>query len=137
MMASINQKYFVLLLLILLPSFLSAQTKKKVEIEQAEVMQFDEKIIANAHRLLGDVIIRHQNIRMWCDSAYSYTNANMVDAFGHVQILKDDTLHLDANFVNYNGDTKWAEAYGNVKLINKSVELSTDTLHYDMRNNFV
>lgn len=132
MMASINQKHFVLLLLILLPSFLSAQPKKKVEIEQAEVMQFDEKIIANAHRLLGDVIIRHQNIRMWCDSAYSYTNANMVDAFGHVHILKDDTLHLYANFVNYNGDTKWAEAYGNVKLINKSVELATDTLHYDM-----
>ncbi|MGD9928721.1 MAG: OstA-like protein [Mangrovibacterium sp.] len=122
----------ILLLLLSIPFAGFAQSKKKVDIEQADAMQFDEKIVANAHRLLGNVIIRHNNIRMWCDSAYSYTHANMVDAFGNVHILKDDTLHLYANFVNYNGDTKWAEAYGNVKLVNKTVTLTTDTLNYDM-----
>ncbi|WP_423127401.1 OstA-like protein [Gaoshiqia sp. Z1-71] len=128
-------KKLILLLLVLFPFVLYAQQKRKVDIEQADVMQFDEKIIANAHRLLGNVIIHHNNVRMWCDSAYSYTNVNMVDAFGKVHIIKDDTLHLYANFVKYNGDTRWALARGDVRLVNKSVVLTTDTLKFDMNRN--
>ena len=122
----------ILVLLLFLPICSLAQNKTPVVIEQADVMQFNQHIVANAHRLLGDVIIQHNDIRMWCDSAYSYTNVNMVDAFGKVHILKGDTLNLYADFVRYNGDTKWAYAKGNVKLVNKEVTLTTDTLNYDM-----
>jgi lipopolysaccharide export system protein LptA len=124
-----------LLLLLLLPLSIFSQTKRKVDIEQADYLQYDEKIIANAQRLIGNVIIRHNNIRMWCDSAYSYTDTSMVDAFGHVHILKDDTLHLYANFINYNGDRKWAVATGKVRMVNKSITLTTDTLNFDMASN--
>jgi lipopolysaccharide export system protein LptA len=121
-----------LLFLLVLPYGLMAQTKKRVDIEQADALLHNESIIANAQRLIGNVRIRHNNIVMWCDSAYSYTNVNMVDGFGHVHILKDDTLHLYADFVNYNGDTKWAKAKDHVKLVNKSTTLTTDSLNYDM-----
>lgn len=121
-----------LLFFLVLPYCLIAQTKKKVEIEQADALLHNEAIIANAQRLIGNVQIRHNNIRMWCDSAYSYTDVNMVDGFGHVHILKDDTLHLYADFVNYNGDTKWAKARRHVKMVNKSTTLTTDSLNYDM-----
>lgn len=121
-----------LLLLLVMPGSLIAQTKRKVEIEQADALLHNEAIIANAQRLIGNVRIRHNNIVMWCDSAYSYTDVNVVDGFGNVHILKDDTLHLYADFVNYNGDTKWARARRHVKLINKTTTLTTDSLNYDM-----
>jgi len=124
-----------LLLLWILPYGLLAQTRKKVDIEQADVLLQNESVIANAQRLIGNVRIRHNTIVMWCDSAYSYTNTNVVDGFGHVHILKDDTLHLYADFVNYNGDTRWAKARNHVKLVNKSTTLTTDTLNYDMNRN--
>nr|MBD3622219.1 hypothetical protein [Sunxiuqinia sp.] len=125
----------LILLLLLLPVFSLAQTKKQVNIEQADFLEFNERIIANAQRLIGNVIITHENIRMWCDSAYSYTDTNMVDAFGHVHILKDDTLHLYSDFLNYHGDAKWAIAIGNVRLINKTTTLTTDSLEFDMDRN--
>ena len=125
----------LLLLLLILPVFAFTQNKRKIDIEQADYMQFDEKIVSNAHRLIGNVIIKHNNIRMWCDSAYSYIDTNMVDAFGHVHILKDDTLHLYSDYLNYNGDTKWTVASGNVKLINNTTTLTTDSLDYDMNQN--
>lgn len=123
---------FLLLLLLALPFGLMAQKKAEVKIVQAETWKNNQKIVKNANRLLGDVIIDHEDIRMWCDSAYMYTDTNIVDAFGRVHILKSDTLNMYARYVRYNGDTKWAFASGNVKLINKQVTLTTDTLNYDM-----
>jgi len=122
----------LLLLLLALPFGLMAQNKAEVKIVQAETWKNNQKIVKNANRLLGDVIIDHEDIRMWCDSAYMYTDTNIVDAFGRVHILKSDTLNMYARYVRYNGDTKWAFASGNVKLINKQVTLTTDTLNYDM-----
>ena len=126
--------------LILITVFFNAltgfsQTTRQVNIEQADVLEHNKAIIANAQRLIGSVIISHKNIKMWCDSAYSYTNSNVVDAFGNVHIVKDDTLHLYADFVNYNGDTKWAKARENVKLINKNTILTTDSMDFDMNLN--
>ena len=113
---------------------MQAQNKRKVDIEHANFLLHNEAIVANAQRLIGDVHLRHNNIQMWCDSAYSYTDTNMVDAFGHVHVLKDDTLNLYADFVNYNGETKLSKARRNVRLVNKSTILTTDSLNYDMDN---
>ncbi len=130
-------KYRLILILLLCNALAGfSQTKKTVIIEQAGSIEHNKAIKINAQRILRDsvttVIIRHENIRMWCDSAYSYTNSNVVDAFGNVHILKDDTLHLYADFVNYNGDTKWAKARRHVKLINKEITLTTDSMNFDM-----
>lgn len=125
----------LIIVLLCIPVFAFSQTKKRVDIEQADYLEFDENIVANAQRLIGDVIITHNDIRMWCDSAYSYTDTNVVDAFGHVHILKSDTLHLYSDFLNYNGDTKWAIAIGNVRMVNKKTTLTTDTLEFDLAQN--
>jgi len=110
-----------------------AQNRKKVEILHCDVLDFNEHIIANAQRLLGNVNITVDGALMWCDSLYSYTN-NMVDAFGNVHIVRGDTLNMFADFVNYNGDTKLAKARRHVKLIDKQVTLTTDSLDYSMVN---
>lgn len=114
---------------------LHAQEKKRVDIEQADVLENNERIVANANRLIGNVQIRHNQILMWCDSAYAYTGTNRVDAFGNVHINQGDTLHLYARMVKYDGDRSFARAIGNVRLINKTTTLYTDTLDYDLAGN--
>lgn len=130
-----NVKWKLLILLLLISSFSFSQEKKRVEILRAGSLEANEKIVANAQRLIDTVLIGHENILMWCDSAYTYNGTNRVDAFGHVHIKQADTLDLYANRVFYDGDISFARAWGNVKLINKSTTIYTDTLDYDLAAN--
>lgn len=126
----------VLITLICLLVFLGnnqAQNRKRVEILHCDLGDYNAKIVANAQRLLGNVNITVDGAMMWCDSLYSYTN-NMVDAFGNVHIVRGDTLNMYADFINYNGSTRLAKARRNVKLIDKEVILTTDSLDYNMVN---
>lgn len=129
--------FVILLFLIAGISFqaVAQKTKKKIDIEQADSFEFNDRIVANAQRIIGNVRIRHNTVVMWCDSAYSYTNKNAVDAFGRVHILKDDTLHLYADFINYDGDKQFAKARRNVKMENKKTTLVTDSLDFDIAAN--
>lgn len=110
-----------------------AQTKKKVTILHCDLLDFNAHIVADAQRLLGNVNITVDGALMWCDSLYSYNN-NTIDAFGNVHIIRGDTLNMYADFVNYNGNIKLAKARRNVKLIDKQVILTTDSLDYTMVN---
>ncbi|MDD4108684.1 MAG: OstA-like protein [Prolixibacteraceae bacterium] len=106
-----------------------------MEIEQADYLEADENIASNAQRLIGNVRIRHQDVLMWCDSAYTYTGTNRVDAFGNVHINQGDTVDLFAQKIYYDGDINFARATHNVKLINKTTTLYSDTLDYDIETN--
>lgn len=108
-----------------------SQEKKKIEILRAGSLQQNEDI-SNAQRLIDSVIIRHNEILLYCDSAYTYRGSNRVDAFGNVHINQGDTLHLYAKKIFYDGDTKFSRAIHNVVLKNKATTLHTDTLDYDM-----
>ena len=127
-----------ILLLIIFPCiYLSSfsQEKKRVDILNADFLEADENIAKDVTRLVGNVNIRHENILMWCDSAYTYAGTNKVDAYGNVHIKQGDTLNLYARKIFYNGDISFAQAIGNVRLENKSTTLYTDTLDYDIAAN--
>ena len=109
--------------------------KRRVDIEHADLYTFDAKIVANAQRLLGNVRFRHNQALMFCDSAYSYTDSNRFDAFGNVHIIQGDTLHLYGDKMLYNGDTRIAKFINNVKMIDKSITLTTQTLDFDLSTN--
>jgi len=106
--------------------------RKRVIITHADSLVHNKSFADNIQRLIGNVRLRHEDITIFCDSAYSYADTNMVDGYSHVHIIKSDTLHLYADFVNYNGDNKIAKAKGHVKLINKTTILTSDSLNYDM-----
>jgi lipopolysaccharide export system protein LptA len=109
--------------------------KKRIEILNSDLYTYDAKIIANADRLIGNVELMHNNVLLYCDSAYSYKDSNMVDAFGHVHIIQGDTLNLYGDRIKYEGNSKIARVKGNVKLVNKSIVLTTDELIFDLRAN--
>lgn len=124
--------FLVILMLFAVKGF--SQEKKRVEILQAKSLEQSANV-ANAQRLIDSVIIRHEGILMYCDSAYTYEGTNRVDAFGNVHINQGDTLHLYARKVYYDGDRSFAQAINNVKLVNTEMTLYTDTLDYDMNLN--
>ncbi len=125
----------LLVLLMLVSLFSYSQEKKRVDIEQADFWEADDKLAPNAQRLVGNVRIRHEDVLMWADSAYTYSGTNRVDAFGNVHINKNDTLDLFAHKIFYNGDISFAQAIGDVILKNKSTTLYADTLDYNLDTN--
>ena len=63
-----------------------------------------------------------------------YIRKNSVDAFGNVHIVRGDTLNMYADFIHYDPATKLAKARRNVKLLDKQMTLTTDSLDYSMTN---
>ena len=123
---------YILFVLVLCSLFLvPVQAQTLVYLEHAESLQFDEETHAGAQLLIGDVRFRHEDAFMYCDSAYFYEKQNTLDAFGNVRFVQGDTLFGYSDQLNYNGDTKFAKMRNNVRLIDKSTVLQTDSLNYD------
>ena len=125
-------KYFFFYLLILSTSVAYSQERKMIEILEADLLS-TPKNLPNAQQLTGNQVkLKQENIFIWCDTAIMYSGTNKVDAIGHVHINQADTLHLYADKIYYNGDIKFSSAINNVRLINKTANLYTDTLDYDL-----
>ncbi|MBN1924665.1 MAG: organic solvent tolerance protein OstA [Prolixibacteraceae bacterium] len=114
-------------------AFSQSKTKKTISIDNADSLLYNEAIIKNAQRLLGNVKMTHKEIVVFCDSAWSYSSSNTVDAFGNVHIIKNDTLHMWARYIHYNGDKGMAKARNKVKLKDPGLTLTTDSLDFDMK----
>lgn len=111
-----------------------AQKETLVYLEQCETLSFDENLHPGAQLLKGNVRFRHEDALMYCDSAYFYEKENSFDAFGHIRFLQGDTLSGYGDVLYYNGAEKIARLRHNVKLINRSTILTTDSLNYDRVN---
>ena len=114
--------------------WVNAQTM--VYLERSETLNFDQERIADAQILIGNVLFRHDDALMYCDSAYFYENSNSLDAFGNVRLVQGDTLLGFGDVLYYDGNTKIARLRKHVKLIHGRVDenptiLTTDSLNYD------
>ena len=79
----------------------------------------------------GQVYIVHDGVEMWCDQAYVYTKDNFVKAYGSVNISQGDTIFMRSKYAEYNGNTQFAFASGNVAFNDSKTSLKTDTLYFD------
>ena len=79
----------------------------------------------------GQVYIIHQGIQMWCNQAYVYLKDNFVKAYGEVKIKQGDTISMNSNYAEYNGNTQFAFASGDVVFQEPKTTLKTDTLYFD------
>ncbi|HRH37021.1 MAG TPA: OstA-like protein [Flavobacteriales bacterium] len=125
------RKCFLLFVATLSAGALHAQSSTgdgRVEICNADEWTFD-KGAGGAQHLRGHVCFKHANATMHCDSALLYEDQR-VDAFGHVTIDQGDSIHADADRLNYNGQERLARLEGNVRLRDKDMELTTPSLTY-------
>lgn len=124
--------HIVLLFLVVLP----AASQTMVYLERAANLSFDQERIADAQIVKGNVVFRHEDALMYCDSAYFYEGTNSLDAFGHVRFVQGDTLRGFGDKLFYNGNTKLARLRRHVRLIHGRDDenptiLTTDSLNYD------
>lgn len=105
-----------------------AGKKKKIDITN-----FDTGLReANLFKAIGNVVVKHNDAVMWCDSAYLYEKSNQVTAFSRVRIEQGDTLKLFGDYLFYDGNTEKAFVTGDVRLIDKETTLYTDALNYNL-----
>jgi lipopolysaccharide export system protein LptA len=112
----------------------SNKEDKKIEIIYADVWEVNEKIEKDLQRLLGNVRLKHNDVKMSCDSAYYYKKKDQVKAFSKIHIEQGDTLDLYGNYLFYDGPSGNAHIEGNVEMIDKETHLYTQALDYDVKN---
>ncbi|WP_239000384.1 OstA-like protein [Hyunsoonleella ulvae] len=125
---------------ILLCSFLclitiNIKAQQKIEIKYSGFLTYDEDQYPGARILTRDdseqVHIFHGGTDMWCDKAYYYGNDNFIEAYGNVKMIQGDTINMTSKYVEYNGESQFAFASGDVILTDPSSTITTDTLYFD------
>ena len=117
------------------------QTRKRtgnqtlIYLERSDLVRFDNENLPDIQVLIGNVILRHDDVYLYCDSAHMNQKTNSFKAYGHVKIEQGDSLEIYSKRLNYNGNTRIGHLYHNVKMINGEVTLYTDTLTYDRNRN--
>lgn len=112
------------------------ENKKKTKHEMVYILNADQTIGNQLLRpditlLQGNVKMRHNNMYMYCDSAYLNEKMNTFEAFGTVRMEQGDTLFIYGNYLKYDGFKELAMLRQNVKLVNRKTTLLTDSLDYD------
>lgn len=139
----ILSKYIPLLFIFFFGITISAQeTESKTEISSEKTLiniksgyleikpEFPDAVIYTRDDS-GQVYIVHEGVEMWCNQAYVYIKDNFVKAYGEVKIAQGDTITMKSNYAEYNGNTQFAFASGNVVLTEPKTTLHTDSLYFD------
>lgn len=111
---------------------LYAQEVKKIELLDADHMEYDKRRGENVNRVIGNVVFQHERVLLYCDSAYMFTDDNSVEALGKVHIRVNDSTNIFGDSLRYNGNTKVAEMHNNVRMLDNQITLTTDHLNYDI-----
>lgn len=120
------QKIFIILFLIICPTFLFGQ--KVIKVVSYETINGDLK---NNLTHFKNPVFQQDNATMTCDSATFYNKRNYFEAYGNVHIHQEQTDIYSDN-LDYDGNKKHAHLSNNVKMIDPTSVLTTNILDYDM-----
>lgn len=123
-------RYLVFLWFVLLTCQLAAQQRTTIHVERARLQRFDRQLGPDIERLIGNVVLRQDSTLFFCDSAYLNQQSRNFEAFGNVHIKVSDTLNIYSNRLLYKGESRTAELFGNVKLVDDTTTLETQYLIY-------
>ncbi len=114
--------------------FPSDTTKtKKLNIIRADRLSYFKKDSAQEFQsLAGNVLVKQENTWFYCDSAVINTTTNVLESFGHVHINDNDSLHIYADYLKYEGASKLASLKGNVRLTDNRGILTTPQMDYNL-----
>jgi lipopolysaccharide export system protein LptA len=119
----------LLLLLLCLATARPATAQEKIKIHiTADLLKGGTR--GNPDRFTGNVYMTHENLKMWCDSLYRHAG-NIVEAFGNVRAIQNDSIHLSGDYLHYDGNTRFTKVRGHVTLKDPAMTLTTSFLDYD------
>lgn len=105
--------------------------KERIYIVNVDVWSYDKNINPDAQVLRGNVIFKHNNGYMYCDSALLYEQQNSFEAFGAVRFEQGDSLRIFCDYLDYNGFTMLARLREHVRMEHGETTLYTDSFDYD------
>jgi lipopolysaccharide export system protein LptA len=128
---------FITILLSILPSFLFSQQqvqrpeKSLIRLIDAKSAVLTTSMGREYREIKGPAQFLHDNTLILCDSAVWDTQANIVDAIGHVKIIQKNTTLYSDN-IKYLADQSLAQVRGNlVELVdNEGGRLRTNFIDY-------
>ncbi len=126
---------FVFCVLCMCPLVLLSQDEGTPIDWQASSISFDRRLGEDVRRLKGHVVFIHEDTRMYCDSAYLYSADNNLRAFSNIIIFVSDTVTIYGDELFYDGNRRWAELTGNVRMVDPQMTLYTNYLEYDLEAN--
>jgi len=112
-------------------SIVCAAQGKRIQIIHSDNSSIDEVNLPGATILLGNIVIRHQGIKLNCKKAIHYKNANFIKAYGDVVLNQGDSIIQTSQYTEYDGNNQQALSWGNVVIKDPKMTLSTDTLNFD------
>ncbi|MCY4562151.1 MAG: OstA-like protein [Flavobacteriaceae bacterium] len=114
---------------------------KVIEIQQAGSATKDEAQFPGATILnrsdTDRVHLFHQGALIVSDYAIFYPSENNFNARGDVVFTQGDSIRMTSERLNYNGNTRMAQAFGSVHLIRTDMDLKTERLDLDRVKNQV
>jgi len=96
-----------------------------------------DRVLKNEQEYPGAMILRkatnqvyfnHEGIEVWCDLAIFYRGEDFFKAYGNVKMVQGDSIVMNSEYAEYDGNTKFAFASKNVSLRTPKNTLTTDTL---------
>lgn len=111
----------------------SSPQERTIEIVSGRSLR--EKAIDSLNKIetiAGNVFLRENLTKFYCDSAIINRKDNTIEAFGNVHINDDDSLHTYSQYLKYYGDSRLAYLKKNVKLTDNKGTLLTENLEYDL-----
>ncbi|TBW28721.1 OstA-like protein [Gramella sp. KN1008] len=105
-----------------------------------EINYDSDRTLKNEERYPGALILSkvdnqvyfdHDGIEVWCDNAVFYKEANFFKAYGNIRMKQGDSVNMTSNYAEYNGNTEFAFASGNVRMERPQTTLETDSLFFD------
>lgn len=108
---------------------------ERIELLNANVLEYDQSTTGKVKRLIGDVRFRQGRTLMFCDSAYQFEETNRVEAYSNVHINHNDSIHFYSKKLTYEGNTKMAFLQGDVVMTDNHMTLTTDVLTFNLKDN--
>jgi len=115
----------------------SQQDTSKVSflfVDRADRQLFDASDEDERLNLWGNVRLTHDSVYMFCDSAVLVNNDLI--AKGNISIIKNDSIRIFSDSLNYLGDSLMAYFVGNVVLEKGGQQLFTSFLQYDLEKDW-
>lgn len=127
---ALKKLIFFIFSLVLLTNTLKAQ-QKQIIIEHTDFVDVEQTEVPGAIVFTGNVQVVHDGVRMTCNKVYHFQEENYAKLFGNVRMNQGDTLFMNSQYAEYNGNRKFAYATGNVVLRSPDMTLITDTINFD------
>ena len=109
----------------------SAPKGKKI-VCTASILTHDASINPDIQVLVGNVCFEHEGAICYADTAFFNEVQNIIDAYGQNLVIHiNDSVSLYGKHLQYNGHTRQAVIYHDVRLTNGAAVLYSDKLHYD------